>query len=550
MEPILLYDTTLRDGTQGENITFTADEKVKIALRLDDIGIHYIEGGWPGSNPKDMQFFDLAKRVNLKTARLVAFGSTRKPGVQPDEDENLKALLASETPAIAIFGKSWDLHVEEVMSNSLAENLAMIYDSVKFLKWNGGEVIYDAEHFFDGYKNNRDYALETIFAAVEGGADVIVLCDTNGGTLPFEIDSIVRELQNVLIEKDFAESKGTPVILGIHTHNDCGLAVANTITAVQAGAVMVQGTINGYGERCGNADLNSIIPILNLKMNRPCVSKENLRKLKTFSNYVSEMANQVPLNNRPFVGKSAFAHKGGIHVSAIMKVPRAYEHMDPAIVGNQRRVLVSDLSGKSNVEYKAKELGVELGNNGYDSSKIVSEIKQLEQQGYQFDVAEGSFKILMEKFTDQFTPLFELEAFRVTIEKDKDQPCSAQATIKISVGNKQEITAAEGYGPVSALDNALRKALDRFYPDLDTMSLVDFKVRVIDGSRGTAAKVRVFIESRDQDKLWSTIGVSEDIIEASWQALADSFQYKLAGEKQIRNGQVPEQEELPIFDKL
>ncbi|MBW2431252.1 MAG: citramalate synthase [Deltaproteobacteria bacterium] len=549
MEPILLYDTTLRDGTQGENITFTADEKVKIALRLDDIGIHYIEGGWPGSNPKDMQFFDLAKRVNLKTARLVAFGSTRKPGVQPDEDENLKALLASETPAITIFGKSWDLHVEEVMSNSLAENIAMIHDSVKFLKWNGGEVIYDAEHFFDGYKNNRDYALETIFAAVEGGADVIVLCDTNGGTLPFEIDSIVRELQNVLIEKDFAESKGTPVILGIHTHNDCGLAVANTITAVQAGAVMVQGTINGYGERCGNADLNSIIPILNLKMNRPCVSKENLRKLKTFSNYVSEMANQVPLNNRPFVGKSAFAHKGGIHVSAIMKVPRAYEHMDPAIVGNQRRVLVSDLSGKSNVEYKAKELGVELGNNGYDSSKIVSEIKQLEQQGYQFDVAEGSFKILMEKFTDQFTPLFELEAFRVTIEKDKDQPCSAQATIKISVGNKQEITAAEGYGPVSALDNALRKALDRFYPDLDTMSLVDFKVRVIDGSRGTAAKVRVFIESRDQDKLWSTIGVSEDIIEASWQALADSFQYKLASEKQIRNGQVPEQEELPIFNK-
>ncbi|MBT8363346.1 MAG: citramalate synthase [Deltaproteobacteria bacterium] len=549
MEPILLYDTTLRDGTQGENITFTADEKVKIALRLDDIGIHYIEGGWPGSNPKDMQFFDLAKRVNLKTARLVAFGSTRKPGVQPDEDENLKALLASETPAIAIFGKSWDLHVEEVMSNSLAENLAMIYDSVKFLKWNGGEVIYDAEHFFDGYKNNRDYALETIFAAVEGGADVIVLCDTNGGTLPFEIDSIVRELQNVLTEKDFAESKGTSVMLGIHTHNDCGLAVANTITAVQAGAVMVQGTVNGYGERCGNADLNSIIPILNLKMNRPCVSKENLRKLKTFSNYVSEMANQVPLNNRPFVGKSAFAHKGGIHVSAIMKVPRAYEHMDPAIVGNQRRVLVSDLSGKSNVEYKAKELGVELGNNGYDSSKIVSEIKQLEQQGYQFDVAEGSFKILMEKFTDQFTPLFELEAFRVTIEKDKDQPCSAQATIKISVGNKQEITAAEGYGPVSALDNALRKALDRFYPDLDTMSLVDFKVRVIDGNRGTAAKVRVFIESRDQDKLWSTIGVSEDIIEASWQALADSFQYKLAGEKQIRSGLIPEQEELPIFNK-
>jgi len=549
MEPTLLYDTTLRDGTQGENISFSADEKVKIALKLDDIGIHYIEGGWPGSNPKDMQFFDLAKRVKFKNARLASFGSTRKPGITPDEDENLKALLASETPTVTIFGKSWDLHVEEVMNNTLDENIAMIRDSVKFLKWNGREVIYDAEHFFDGYKNNRDYALQTIDAAIEGGADFVVLCDTNGGTLPFEIEAIVKDLQQSLAAKGMSNSDNTPVKLGIHTHNDCGLAVANSITAIQAGTVMVQGTINGYGERCGNADLNAIMPILNLKMNRPCISDENLSKLKTLSRYVSEMANQVPVNNRPFVGKSAFAHKGGIHVSAIMKVPRAYEHMEPALVGNQRRVLVSDLSGKSNVEYKARELEVELGNNGYDSSRIVAEIKQLEQQGYQFDVAEGSFKILMEKFTDQFKPLFELEAFRVTIEKDKDQPCSSQATVKISVGGKQEITAAEGYGPVSALDNALRKALDRFYPDLDTMSLVDFKVRVIDGNRGTAAKVRVFIESRDQDHIWSTIGVSEDIIEASWQALADSFQYKLAIEKQIRSGLIPEQEELPLFKR-
>jgi len=312
---------------------------------------------------------------------------------------------------------------------------------------------------------------------------------------------------------------------------------------------MVHGTINGYGERCGNADLTSVIPVLGLKMNRPCVPEQNLEKLKTLSRYVSETANQVPLNTRPFVGKSAFAHKGGIHVSAIMKVPRAYEHMEPALVGNKRRVLVSDLSGKSNVEFKARELGVELGGNGYDSKKIVSEIKQLEQQGYQFDVAEGSFKILMQKFTDQFEPLFRLESFRVTIEKDKDGPCSSQATVKISVGGKQEITAAEGYGPVSALDNALRKALDRFYPDLDTMRLVDFKVRVIDGGRGTAAKVRVFIESRDQDEIWSTIGVSEDIIEASWHALADSFQFKLANEKQIRSRKYPAQEELPIFVK-
>jgi len=547
MEPVFLYDTTLRDGTQGENITFSADEKVKIALRLDDIGIHYIEGGWPGSNPKDMQFFDLAKRVTLDHSRLVAFGSTRKPGIKPEEDGNLTALLASETPAVTIFGKSWDLHVEKIMANSLEENLAMIYDSVSFLKGHERETIYDAEHFFDGYKNNPDYALKTLMAALDGGAEFIVLCDTNGGTLPFEIEEIFKKVQQLISNHG---EDGDTVRLGVHTHNDCGLAVANSITAVHAGAVMVQGTINGYGERCGNADLTSVIPVLDQKMKRSCISGDNLRKLKSLSRYISETANQVPLNNRPFVGKSAFAHKGGIHVSAVMKSLRAYEHMDPALVGNQRRVLVSDMSGKSNVEYKARELGVELGTNGYDSSKIVAEIKQLEQQGYQFDVAEGSFKILMEKFTDQFEPLFTLESFRVTIEKDKDRPCSSQATMKISVGGKEEITAAEGYGPVSALDNALRKALDRFFPDLDTMRLVDFKVRVIDGNRGTAAKVRVFIESRDQDQIWSTIGVSEDIIEASWQALADSFQFKLASENRIRQGnKVPEQEELPLFNK-
>jgi 2-isopropylmalate synthase len=489
-----------------------------------------------------MQFFDLAKRVTFNKSRLVAFGSTRKPGIKPDEDRNLKALLASETPAVTIFGKSWNLHVEEIMANSLEENLAMIYDSVGYLKSNGRETIYDAEHFFDGYKNNRDYAVQTLLTAREAGADFIVLCDTNGGTLPFEIESAVKDIQKVLEEKNHTKSTNGAVKLGIHTHNDCGLAVANTITAVHAGAVMVQGTINGYGERCGNADLTSVIPVLDLKMKRPCISGDNLKKLKSLSRYISETANQVPIKNRPFVGKSAFAHKGGIHVSAIMKSPKAYEHMDPALVGNKRRVLVSDLSGKSNVEYKARELGIVLDTNGYDSSKIVSEIKQLEQQGYQFDVAEGSFKILMEKFTDQFEPLFTLESFRITIEKDKDRPCTSQATMKISVGGKQEITAAEGYGPVSALDNALRKALDRFFPDLDTMRLIDFKVRVIDGNRGTAAKVRVFIESRDQDQIWSTIGVSEDIIEASWQALADSFQFKLASENRIRSGKFPAQE--------
>jgi 2-isopropylmalate synthase len=534
MDPILLYDTTLRDGTQGENVTFSADEKLNIAMRLDDIGIHYIEGGWPGSNPRDVAFFNLAKRVTFKYARLAAFGSTRKPGTRPDRDDNLNALLETETPAVTLFGKSWGLHVEKIMNNTLPENLSMINDSVAFLKQHGREVIYDAEHFFDGYKDNRDYAMQSLAAALDGGADFIVLCDTNGGTLPFELESIIAGVQQQMNNISTGPSQNGSVKLGIHSHNDCGMAVANSITAVQNGAVMVHGTINGYGERCGNADLTSIIPILSIKMDRACVTQENLKKIKTLSRYVSETANLVPLNSRPFVGKSAFAHKGGIHVSAIMKAPRAYEHMDPAMVGNSRRVLVSDLSGKSNVEYKAKELGVELGKNGFDSRQIASEIKQMEQEGYQFDTADGTFKILLEKFTDQFKPHFALESFRVTIEKDKDQPCSAHATIKISVGDKKEITAGEGYGPVSALDNALRKALDKFYPDLDTMRLVDFKVRVIDGTRGTAAKVRVLIESRDQNEIWSTMGVSEDIIEASWQALADSFQFKLDNEERIR----------------
>lgn len=531
MEPILLYDTTLRDGTQGENISFTADEKIEIAQRLDDLGIHYIEGGWPGSNPKDMHFFDLAKRIKFRNARLTAFGSTRKPGTNPVEDQNIKALLEADTPAVTIFGKSWDLHVEQVMGNTLEENLAMIHESVKYFKENDREVIYDAEHFFDGYRENQEYALQTLIAALEGGADVVVLCDTNGGTLPFDMASIINNVRNILDEKCSIKKHVLPPKIGIHTHNDCGMAVANSIIALQTGAVMVQGTINGYGERCGNADLTSIIPILCIKMNRSCIPIQNLAKLKNLSRFVSETANMTPLNSRPFVGESAFAHKGGIHVSAIMKVPRAYEHMDPERIGNKRRVLISDLSGKSNVEYKAKELGIEHTGNRFDSRKIVSEIKRMEQEGYQFDRADGSFKILLEKFTQQFHPLFELESFRVSIEKDKDQPCAAHATIKISVGDKEEITAAEGHGPVSALDNALRKALGKFFPDLDSMRLVDFKVRVVDGREGTAARVRVLIESRDKDDIWSTIGVSEDIIEASWHALADSFQYKLSKEK-------------------
>ena len=527
MEPILIYDTTLRDGTQGENVTFTADEKLKIAMRLDEMGIQYIEGGWPGSNPRDIRFFDLAKREQFKTARITAFGSTRKPGIDAAEDLNLQAILKSDTPAAAIFGKSWSLHVESIMDNTLDENLAMITDSVAFLKANNREVIYDAEHFFDGFKDSADYALRTLSAAHRAGADFLVLCDTNGGTLPHEVETIIRSVSQHL-EAQFKHTRNLK--LGIHTHNDCGMAAANAITAVTCGAVMVHGTINGYGERCGNADLTTLIPVLNTKMKRTCIPEKKLRGLKSLSRYVSETANIVPLNSRPFVGRSAFAHKGGIHVNAIMKEPRAYEHMNPEVVGNQRRVLMSDLAGKSNVEYKAREMGVDLGANGFDSKTIVAAIKQMEDEGYQFDVADGSFKIMLQKFTEQFKPLFDLESFRVTIEKDKDLPCSAHATIKISVGDNHEITAAEGLGPVSALDNALRKALGNFYPDLDGMQLVDFKVRVVDGRDGTEAKVRVFIESRDQDQIWSTIGVSEDIIEASWQALADSFQFKLAKE--------------------
>jgi len=515
---VFVYDTTLRDGAQGEKINFSAEDKVRIAQKLDSVGVHYVEGGWPGSNPTDTRFFELAKKIPFKHARLAAFGSTRRPRIACQDDGNLMALLAAETPVVTIFGKTWDLHVKDVMANTLEENLAMIHESTAFLRSHGREVIYDAEHFFDGYRDNPEYALQTIKAAVSGGAAFIVLCDTNGGTLPFELEKIITTVAGKVAAR-----------LGIHTHNDGGLAVANSLVAVRLGAEMVQGTVNGYGERCGNADLTSLIPNLQLKMGISCLKDQSLQRLTELSRYVSEVANMTPFNGRPFVGTSAFAHKGGIHVSAIMKTPKAYEHIEPEAVGNQRRVLMSDLCGKSNVEYKAREMGIELGGNGYDSQKIAKEIKRLEHEGYQFDAAEGSFELLLKKITGQFKPLFQLESFRVAIEKDKDLPCKAYATIKISVGDQEEITAAEGAGPVSALDNALRKALNKFFlVDLERMQLVDFKVRVIEGREGTSARVKVFIDSRDQKREWGTIGVSTDIIEASWQALEDSFQFKLS----------------------
>lgn len=513
---IMLYDTTLRDGTQGEQVNLSAEDKLRVAKKLDEIGIHYIEGGWPGSNPKDARFFDMARDSSFNTCRMTAFSSTRRSGVIPEEDASIKAILEAETGTVTVFGKSWDLHATEILGVSLEENLYMIEDTIVYLKNQKKEVIYDAEHFFDGYKKNPEYAMKTVMAAIKGGADIIVLCDTNGGTLPHEIKIIMDEVFPHI---------SSPV--GIHAHNDCGLALANSLTAVQCGATMVQGTINGYGERCGNVDLISVIGNLQLKMEYECIADESLRHLTELSRFVSDVANVPPVNQRPFAGKSAFAHKAGVHVSAIQKNPAAYEHIDPEKVGNRRRVLVSDLSGKSNIEYKTKEMEIKLGGNGYDSRKIVDQIKVLEDQGYQFEAAEGSLELLIKKVTGQFKDPFFLESFRVTIEKDKKGASSSHATIKISVGDDEEITAAEGDGPVNALDNALRKALNNFFPQINEMKLVDFKVRVIEGSDGTGAKVRVKIDSRDSQEIWSTVGVSENIIEASWQALVDSVQYKL-----------------------
>ena len=519
---VKLFDTTLRDGTQGEGISISVDDKLKIAETLDELGVHYIEGGWPGSNPNDEQFFARAKKeLKLKNAKLVAFSSTRKKGKPAYQDENIQRLVAAGTPAICVFGKSWDAHVIHALRASLQENIDIISDTVTFLKSKGREVIYDAEHFFDGYRANRGYAIATLRAAWDAGADNLTLCDTNGGSLPSDIATVVREVRRLL----------PGVSLGIHAHNDSNCAVANSLAAVEEGVDLVQGTLNGYGERCGNANLGSLIANLKVKMGISCVTDQQLRSLTEVSRYIDELANVVPHDNMPYVGNSAFAHKAGVHVSAVER-SASYEHIDPAIVGNKRRVLISELSGKASVMTKAAELNLDFERDSDAVMKILTLVKQKEHKGFQYEGAEGSFVLLVEEALGKRRPFFELTGFRVTVEKTSDDgEMVCEATLKVKVGGKVKHTVAEGHGPVDALDKALRRALEEFYPALKEMSLIDFKVRVINAQAGTAARVRVLVNSKDSKSEWGTVGVSENVIEASWQALVDAVEYKLFSKK-------------------
>ncbi|MFA5004641.1 MAG: citramalate synthase [Candidatus Omnitrophota bacterium] len=521
MQKVKIYDTTLRDGSQGEGISFSVLDKLRITEKMDKIGVDYIEGGWPGSNPKDMEFFIKVAKKDLKHARVCAFSMTRRPGAKASEDPSLKALFKSKVGIVTIVGKTWDFHVEEVLKTTLEENLAMIRDTIAFLKSQGLSVFYDAEHFFDAYKANKNYALATLIAACEAGAEAICLCDTNGGALTSEITEVIKQVK---------EKVDSP--LGIHCHNDSGVAIANSIAAVQAGAVLVQGTVNGIGERCGNADLIPVIANLQLKLKINCIPEKNLKELIHLSHFISEISNMRVKSDQPFVGDSAFAHKGGMHINAIMKNPRTYEHVDPAAVGNRRRILMSELGGKTGILMRAKGLNFDLSKDDPQTRKILKLLQGLEHQGYQFEAAEASFQLLMQRVLKKYKEFFELEGFKVVIEKVSDKKITTEAVIKLKVKGKREHTAAEGDGPVNALDNALRKALKDFYPTLSKMQLSDFKVRVLDEQAGTAAKVRVLIQSQDESDTWSTIGVHENIIEASWQALVDSVEYKLLKDKQ------------------
>ena len=523
MKPILyLYDTTLRDGSQAEDVNFSVEDKIRVARKLDQFGVHYIEGGWPGSNPRDIDFFKEMRRVKLKKAKLAAFGATRRAKLKVSDDPSMKALVASGAPVATIYGKTWDLHVLKVLKISLRENLDIIGDSVAFLKKHMDEVVYDAEHFFDGYKANPGYAIETILAAEAAGADCLVLCDTNGGTLPHEVEAIIHEVKN-RIRAPF----------GIHAHNDAGLAAANSLMAIRMGAVQVHGTINGYGERCGNADLCSLIPTLKLKMGLDCISDANLARLRDVSRYVDELANLPHRKWLPYVGESAFAHKGGVHVDAIAKSSLTYEHIVPELVGNRRRILVSDLAGKSNILQKAAELGVKLDKDSPELMEILKKVKQLENEGYEFEGAEGSLELLMLRAGHNYESVFAMFDridYRILTEKRKVDPHPvSEATVTVEVGGNVEHAAAWGNGPVNALDKALRKVLPKYFPGkgLEKVRLLDYKVRVLTAAEGTAARVRVLIESGDGKNKWGTVGVSESVIEASWQALVDSIEYKL-----------------------
>lgn len=519
MPQVKIYDTTLRDGSQGEGISYSVMDKVRIAHELDRLGIHYIEGGWPGSNPKDMEFFIKMLGKRLKNSALVAFGSTRRPHSKARQDPSIKATLKAKAGFAAVFGKTWDLHVRDVLKTTPEENLEMIADTVGFLSSKGITVFYDAEHFFDAYAANPEYSMKCLLKAQGSGAKAIVLCDTNGGTITSRITGVLREVRPLI-----------DVSLGIHCHNDCGLAIANSLAAVEAGADMVQGTINGYGERCGNADLIPIIANLKLKLGINCLNQEKIKELTRVSHFVSEISNMRQRSDQPYVGTSAFAHKGGVHINAVMKNPDTYEHIDPALVGNHRRILVSELAGKTGIMVRAKNLDMDLTKDAPDTKKILKLIQALEHKGYHFEAAEASFELLMKRALKKYKKFFELEGFRVVIEKRSDRKISSEAIIKLKVKGIKEHTAAEGDGPVNALDNALRKALKSFYPALSKMHLSDFKVRVLNEESGTASPVRVLIQSQDENDTWSTIGVSENIIEASWQALVDSVEYKLLKE--------------------
>ncbi|MBV8267292.1 MAG: citramalate synthase [Planctomycetaceae bacterium] len=522
MTRIAVYDTTLRDGSQGEGVNFSLQDKLLITQRLDELGVDYVEGGYPLSNPKDAAYFRAVRDLVLGHTRVSAFGMTRRRDVAAEDDAGMKALVAARTPAVTIVGKSWDLHVHDVLGVSLDENLRMISDSVAFCAAHVGEVIYDAEHFFDGFARNPDYALGTLQAAASAGARWIVLCDTNGGTLPEEVAGAVAAVRREL-----------PVPIGIHTHNDCDLAVANTLTAVRQGATQVQGTINGVGERCGNVDLCSVIANLALKLRGfEVLAPGKLAHLTEVSRYVYETANMNFRPNQPFVGTSAFAHKGGMHVHGVRKNANSYEHIDPGAVGNERRVLVSELSGKSNIAEKLGEHGLEQ--DAELMSRVLDRVQDLENEGYQFEASEASFLLLVEKLAGRHTPHFERLHYHVSVSGASDRAPVTEATVKLRVRESVEHTVSEGDGPVNALDGALRKALERHYPRLREMSLVDYKVRVINERAGTAARVRVVIESKDGDSVWGTVGVSENVIEASWLALVDAFEHKLSKDEQSR----------------